>query len=459
MAVDQTMKSIHSNLRDKKVLVVGMGASGIAAATFLQGIGAVVTVTDQSSSPDKADEIRQLTDRGVKAELGSHNATTFEGADLIVISPGVSTILPELIQAGKKGVPVIGELELASRFIQKPIIAVSGTNGKSTVTSLLGHLLAQSGYRTAVGGNIGTPLVSFVNEINQFDVLVVEVSSFQLDTIDTFQPGISIMLNITPDHLDRYDDFAAYAGSKGRMFENQQKDNIAILNGSDDWVRSISQQISARRWFVSAGKTEEGSNLQGNQLTYKTTHHSGDIDLSQLKLPGNHNRENAAAAVLAAIAFGAEPEKIEAALASFKGLSHRIEWVAEREGVSFYNDSKATNIDAVVRALEAFDAPVVLIMGGRNKGYEFSSLLNWMKDRVRVLIAIGEAAPDILSQLGSSTRSQQAATMEEAVSQAFSAAHSGDVVLLSPGCASFDMFTSYAHRGEVFCSAVKALKK
>ncbi len=447
------------SIQGKKVLVVGMGVSGLAAAAFLHRFGAGVTVTDQSASPPGANKIQQLVQQGVRAELGHHHSETFETSDLIVISPGVPETLPELEKARKHGVPVIGELELACRFINKPVIAVSGTNGKSTVTALLGHLLRTCGFRVAVGGNIGTPLVSFADRTDQYNVLVAEVSSFQLDTIDSFQPVVSVLLNITPDHLDRYVDFAAYAASKGRLFENQQSDQVAILNGHDEWIRNISHSIKAQKWFIYAGSGEDGANFQNNQLTYQTPQHQDQIDLSVLKLPGLHNRENAAAAVLAAIAFGAAPPDIAKGLATFQGLSHRIEWVAEIGGVSFYNDSKATNIDAVARALETFDQPIVLIMGGRHKGYAFSELADRIKGRVRMLIALGETAADILAQLGNVVDSKQVATMEDAVGEAYSTAHAGDVVLLSPGCASFDMFTSYAHRGDVFCSAVKALEQ
>lgn len=458
MAEEKIDKQAYE-LRDKKVLVVGMGASGIAAASFLHRSGANVTVTDQSDEPGSRDDLRQMIHEGVVAELGGHQPQTFESSDLIVISPGVPDQLPELLRAKQNGIPVIGELELASRYIPKPIIAVSGTNGKSTVTMLLGHILKAAGFRIAVGGNIGTPLVSFVPEATVYDGFVVEVSSFQLDTIDAFRPTISIMLNITPDHLDRYDDFEAYAASKGLMFKNQKEEDVAILNGRDEWVRRISEKIAPQRWFVSAERSEEGGHFHDNRFRYQASGHSGDIDMTRLRLPGGHNRENAAAAILAAVAFGAEPEAIEEALASFKGLPHRIEWVAEYEGVSFYNDSKATNIDAVAKALDAFEMPVVLIMGGRNKGYRFDALKDRIGNHVRCLIALGEAAPEILAQLGPGVMSQQVDTMEAAVKQAFSAARAGDVVLLSPGCASFDMFTSYAHRGEVFCSAVKTLKK
>ncbi len=448
------------DIQGKRVLVVGMGESGAAAAVFLNGRGAVVTVTDRAELPDAADRMPELEARGIRFELGEHRAETFNEADVIVVSPGVPHRMPFLQQAAQKGIPVMGELELAFRYITRPIIAVTGTNGKTTTTTLLGHLLREAGFRVVVGGNIGTPLVGCIDTAEKADVLVVEVSSFQLDTIDTFRPGISVILNVTPDHLDRYDDMSAYALSKGRILKNQLATDIAVLNGSDLEIRRISSDAAARKWFINAEPGEEGGVFHGERFMLQTGRHENSwLDLSCLALPGRHNRENAAAAGLAALAFGADAARIQTALSTFRGLPHRIAHAGTIGGIRFYDDSKATNIDAVEKALEAFEQPVVLIMGGRNKGYRFTSLAGAVKDHVKALIVMGESAPDILADLGEVVPVEQRTDMTDAVSRARALADPGDVVLLSPGCASFDMFKNYAHRGDTFCNAVTAITK
>ena len=450
------MTSFH--IQGKRVLVVGMGASGAAAAAFLNDRGAIVTVMDRASRPDAADRIPELEARGIRFELGEHRVKTFEQANIIVVSPGVPHLMVPLQQAVQRGIPVVGELELASRYITKPIIAVTGTNGKTTTTTLLGHLLQNAGFRVVTGGNIGTPLVACIDAAETADVLVVEVSSFQLDTIETFRPVISVILNITPDHLDRYDGMPAYARSKGRILKNQSAGDIAVLNGKDPEIRRISGDAAARKWFLDAGPGEAGGAFQGERFLLQTGRHEGMwLDFSCLAQPGRHNRENAAAAGLAALAFGADVERIQTALSTFQGLPHRITHAGTVAGVRFYDDSKATNIDAVAKALEAFEQPVVLIMGGRNKGYRFGLLADVMKNRVKALIVIGESASDILADLGDLVPSERCTDMTDAVSRAYTLAAPGDVVLLSPGCASFDMFKNYVHRGETFCSAVAAI--
>lgn len=452
------MTSHH--IREKRALIVGMGASGAAAAAFLNERGAVVTVTDRAAIPDAADRIPELEARGIRFELGAHQEETFLRADLIVVSPGVPHLMAPLRRAFQRGIPVIGEVELASRFITKPIIAVTGTNGKTTTTALLGHLLQNAGFRVVVGGNIGTPLVGCIDAGETADVLVVEVSSFQLDTTDTFRPGISVILNITPDHLDRYGGMPAYAESKGRILKNQTAGDIAVLNGNDPEIRRISSDAAVRKWFVGARPGEEGGVFQAERFMLQTRRHEGTVlDLSCLKQPGHHNRENAAAASLAALAFGADVARVQAALPTFQGLPHRITHAGTVGGVRFYDDSKATNIDAVGRALETFDAPVVLIMGGRNKGYRFGSLAEVVKAHVKALIVIGESASDILADLGDLVPGESCSGMTDAVLRADALAGPGDVVLLSPGCASFDMFRNYKHRGEAFCRAVAAIEK
>jgi len=435
-----------------------MGASGAAAAAFLTARGAAVTVTDRAFVPDAANEIPALESRGVRFELGRHFPESFTRADMIVVSPGVPHTMPLIREAEADGVPVMGELELASRFIQKPIVAVTGTNGKTTTTTLLGHLLSSAGFRVVVGGNIGTPLTSLADTVDTADAAVVEVSSFQLDTIDTFRPDIGVLLNITPDHLDRYENLSAYADSKGRMLENQRETDVAVLNGNDPEIRRVAAGAAARTSFLHARPGEAGGVFQEERFVLRGGPHDGTVlDLSCLRQPGHHNRENAAAAALAALAFGAAPDHVQAALATFQGLPHRIAPVAVKGGVRFFDDSKATNIDAVAKALEAFSEPVVLIMGGRNKGYRFDALASVVGERVRALLVMGESAPEIMRDLGKVVPSRVCSDMTDAVRQAVSLASPGDVVLLSPGCASFDMFKNYADRGEAFCRAVASI--
>lgn len=445
----------------RQALVVGLGVSGAAAARLLCARGAQVSVTDAAASPAAADQIPELTELGVTLDLGSHDPALFAAADLIVVSPGVPETMAPLRRARDRGIPVIGELELAAGFITAPILAVTGTNGKTTTTELLGHILAHAGLRIFVGGNIGRPLSEAAMIPDPPDAVIAEVSSFQLDTTRAFRPRVSVLLNITPDHLDRYPDLDAYAASKGRIFTNQLADDTAVINGSDSLAIQVSAGIRASRWIYDAPDAPTpGAVFDEDALVLQTPAHGRErIDLAGLRLPGRHNRENAAAACLAARAFGLGPGVIESALATFEGLPHRVAAVAEVAGVQFVNDSKATNVDAVARALESFDRPVVLIMGGRDKGGVFETLAPQIRRQARALVLVGEAAGIIDRALGSCVPTRRAADMEDAVATAFSRAQAGDVVLLSPGCASFDMFNSYKHRGRVFCNAVDTLAR
>jgi len=463
----------YMDLHQKNILVVGLGISGMGAARFAKDNGGIVTVTDIAEEDALATYLPEVRKMGAKIELGRHNIETFESADLIIVSPGVPhTILP-IERAKEKGVTIMGELELASRYIREPIVAVSGTNGKTTTTRLLGHMLENSGFKVFVGGNIGNPLIDYVQRREAADIVVAEVSSFQLDTIDTFRPRVSVLLNITSDHLDRYPDFVSYVSSKGRIFKNQVEGDTAVINGSDPFIRLISKTLSTRTlpfYYLGDSNPKDREyaligQFNGNDrpvikiFTKETP--QGFLDLSKINLLGRHNMENVAAASLAALAAGGNLEGIQSALNSFKGLSHRLEYVGTINGVHFYDDSKGTNIDAVAKALEVFDRPVVLIMGGRDKGGDFKQLRELVEQHTRKLIVMGEAGDAIKSVLEDSCQdgAQTASTMEDAVRLAYLAAVPGDVVLLSPGCSSFDMFTSYAHRGEVFCKAVQHIEK
>ena len=462
------------NLNRIKVLVVGLGMTGLATARFLHHRGAEVTVTDMAAEADLALSVLEMHQLGIRTELGGHRWENFESSDLIVLSPGVPHTHDFMIDAGRKGIPVIGEIELASRFILDPIIAITGTNGKTTTTSLLGSMLAQCGMAVFVGGNIGNPLIGYVDRDGNADWVILEISSFQLDTIDTFRPDIGILLNITADHMDRYPDMAGYAASKGRIFQNQTVEDIAIFNGADPWVLSETSRILGRKWvFNGSSPLEEGARVCGDELALAFTScpyrkagspcalpsfRSVRLHLGESRLYGRHNQENICAAAMAAIAAGCDIQNIQIALNQFRGLSHRIEYVQTVNGVTYVDDSKATNVDAVYRALESFQAPIILIMGGRDKGGDYRILEKVMTHQLKHLILLGEASELIAAVLGNLVPTMRVSSMQEAVVTAHRIAASGDVVLLSPACSSFDMFRSYAHRGDVFQCEVNKLR-
>lgn len=444
-------------LKDKHILIMGLGRSGLAAARFAAGRGARVTVTDTARRPVAGPTMDELRARGVELVLGGHPASIFAQADLIVLSPGVPHTLAPLEQARRRGVAVVGEMELAARFIHGPMVAVTGTNGKTTATELVGHMLMASGQRVFVGGNIGAPLIGFADRPEPVDTVVVEVSSFQLDTMERFKPSVAVLLNITEDHLDRYADFQAYATSKGRIFMNQTAGDTAVFNGGDPRIQALVQDLPAiaMPFFHGGGPTpatgHPGARIQPDRIhIVNAAGQAEEISLVRSTLLGAHNRENIAAAALAARAAGATRTGIQTAVDRFTGLSHRLETVATIDGVTYVDDSKATNVDAVVRAIDAFEAPVVLILGGRDKGGDYGVLTDRISSRVRHLILMGEAADRIDRSLGSLVPTHRVADMAQAVARAKASAAVGDVVLLSPACSSFDMYDSYAQRGEDF---------
>ena len=443
-------------LAGKHILVVGLGRTGLATARFLKNRKAVVTVTDSAVAGRLAPQLKILRDLGVRSEIGRHRPETFFNADLIVVSPGVSLTIEPLQAASKKGIDILGEIELAARFIRDPIIAVSGTNGKTTTVSLLGEIFAAAGRKAFVGGNIGNPLIEYVDRNESADCLILEVSSFQLDTIETFHPRVAVLLNVTPDHLDRYPDFSAYLASKNRIFKNQDKNDVAVLNASDPAIAALSRKIAARKMYfgteASPGSARyPAAAIRSDGLTiHDGSNPATEIDLSGSHLRGRHNLENMAAAALAAAARGIAAATIESALKNFKGLPHRLEFITTREGVAYYNDSKATNIDSVVRALDAFPGPIILILGGRSKGEDVSLLVDAVRRQVKKLIALGESREAIRAVFAEIVPTFPAATMAQAVSLAQAGAVPGDTVLLSPGCASFDLYANYAQRGEDF---------
>ena len=463
-------------LKNKNILVVGLGRTGLATARFLKQKGARVLVADTADETQLGDSVRMLREMGVALELGPHRINSFQDADLIVVSPGVSHTIEPIERARSRGIPLMGEVELASKFIREPIVAVTGTNGKTTTTELLGQMLKNSGISVFVGGNIGKPLIEYAGSGQKKQVVVAEISSFQLDTIDSFRAKVSVLLNITADHLDRYPNFEAYADSKMRVFNNQQADDVAVLNGSDPLVRAKTQEIKSQRlFFPSPDANEQGAVLNGKRIILNLKklkriqsefqspkskiQNQVHLDIAKLRLRGRHNFENACAASLAALASGATLEGIQKTLNHFKGLAHRLEQVATVNGVHYYNDSKATNVDGVLRALDSFSKPVLLLMGGRDKGSDFSMLQDHIRAHAKELIVMGEAAEAIHAALGQLLPTKVAASMQDAVKTAFQDADPEDVVLFSPGCASFDWYSNYAERGDDFRRAVGEIKK
>lgn len=439
------------DLNGKKTLVVGLARTGVALARFLAGKGARVTVTDQAPAAELADRRRDLQELGITEELGVPQPSRVTDYDLILLSPGVPPEAPWLEEARRAGIPVWGELELASHFVTIPIIAVSGTNGKTTTTTLLGKLLEQSGIRPLVGGNIGTPLVSLLSRQQEADFLVLEVSSFQLDTAPHFHPQAAALLNISPDHLDRYPDYEAYATSKAALFRCQTAEDLKVLNADDSLARALHHGPQRVYRFSTMETLPLGAWLENGHIRVKLA--SGQEErfpLAHISLPGRHNLENIMAALVLALEAGASPAACRQVLAHFHGLPHRLEWVTRINGVDFYDDSKGTNVGAVARSLAFFDQPVILIAGGRDKDSDFTALSPLIRQKVKTLVLVGETKEHLARVWNGLAPIFLAADFAEAVALAWEAARPGEVVLLSPACASFDMFRDYVHRGETF---------
>jgi len=447
------------DLKGKRVLVVGLGRSGISASRLLLQRGATVVATDRRPLSVLPGEARALEKVGVKIRAGQHFPEDFITVDMVVVSPGVDTHMSYLDLARERGVPVIGELELSSWFIEEPLIAITGSNGKSTTTTLISQMLKQSGKKIFTGGNIGIPLAEYALQGIKQDYIVVEVSSFQLETTGTFSPFISILLNITPDHMDRYRDLKEYMETKYRIFNIQKGPGYAILNMDDPLCKDMSN-IPGRYtiYFSRRHRVKKGVYIDRDHIV---TTIGGEpvsiISVKEIALQGVHNLENAMAATAGALLAGCGPESIRDVLKEFRGLEHRMEFVREIGGVRFINDSKGTNVGAVMKSLEGFDRPVVLIGGGRDKNGDFSPLKPLIKEKVRLLILLGEAKEKIKKTLNGMAPVILVDTMEEAVRTAYNHAHPGDVVLLSPGCASFDMFRNFEERGRIFKEIVWSL--
>lgn len=445
--------------RGRKVLVVGMGRSGVAVAGLLKKKGAVVKVTDVRPELSLISEIRFLQEQGILIEAGGHEEASFLESDLIVVSPGVRLDLLPLLNARARGIEIIGELELAFRFLKGRIIAVTGTNGKTTTTTLIGEILGKAGYEVQVGGNIGTALSSFVDSSSPNTWNVVEVSSFQLELAPTFRPDIAVFLNITPDHLDRYASFDAYFEAKLNLFRNQKPTDYAVLNHDDLNLRPASKRLQSEvLWFSSFEPVPSGTFKQGDELIWREKEmQTPVIRRTEIPLKGEHNVENVAAAITASALAKVPVAQMGASIKGFKGVEHRMEFSGNVCGVQFYNDSKATNVDAALKAITAFDSGIILILGGRDKGGDFRALVPHIKNRVKCLVLLGEASHKIRSQLGDVVPTVQSTSMRHAVEIAFGKATSQDTVLLAPACASFDMFENYEQRGREFKKAVQEL--
>ena len=445
-------------LHGKKVLIVGAARSGIGAAKFLVAQGAVVALTDQKPIEKWTPEALLLKDLGVGLLPGEPPSWLLDQLDLVVVSPGVPATIIPIRYAERAGAEVIGEVELAYRYLKGRIVAITGSNGKTTTTSLTGELLRDAGLTVQVGGNIGKALISMIESSRDDGWTVAELSSFQLETIKTFRPSIAVVLNVTPNHMDRYETFNDYAAAKHRIFMNQTAEDTAVLNADDPTVSSWASGLRANVMQFSVRKeVENGVFLRGRELIYR-----GQVllNVDEMKLRGMHNVENVAAAFAAGIAAGAAIESMNVTARRFDPVEHRLEFVTEIEGVKFYNDSKATSVDATLKALEAFaheTGKVVLILGGKGKKAPYAPLETLVRAKVRKLVLIGEDAETIANELGTSAPFERASDMKDAVARSYAAAEKGDVVLLAPACASFDMFESFEHRGKVFKEEVKAI--
>jgi UDP-N-acetylmuramoylalanine--D-glutamate ligase len=448
-------------VRDKKVLIVGAARSGIAAAKFLQARGAVVALNDRKELDKWSDEARSVKQLGVGLIPGEVPTWLLDQLDLVVVSPGVPSNLIPIRYAERAGAEVIGEIELAFRYLKGRVIAITGSNGKTTTTSLIGELLRDAGLNVQVGGNIGTALISMVESSRDDGWTVVEVSSFQLETIKQFHASIAVVLNVTPNHMDRYETFTDYAAAKHRIFMNQTAGDVAVLNADDPTVSSWENGLNARVVkFSTRSELEKGLFVRGKDLLARNGRDVVVVRADEMKLRGLHNVENVLAALAAGFAAGAGADSMRETVKNFEPVEHRLEFVTELKGVKFYNDSKATSVDATLKALEAFAADegkVVLILGGRGKKAPYEPLANLVKEKVRKLVLVGEDAETIASELGAFAPLERAADMKDAVKRSFAAASEGDVVLLAPACASFDMFESFEHRGKVFKEEVQRL--
>lgn len=435
-------------LRDKKVMVLGLARTGVEAARFLTDHGAQVLVADRKSEEELRAQMNALSQSPVRFLLGEEKIAWLEEIELVVPSPGVPPENILLREAANRGIDVLSEIELAYRFIRFPLVAITGTNGKTTTTSLIGEILKREGLKIFVGGNIGAPLIGFVS--GKWDWGVVEVSSFQLEWVEQFRPKIALLLNLTEDHLDRYPDFVSYAEAKAQILRFQTEDDIAVLNRDDPRVWAMRQRTRAHVVSFGWREVEEGVFATTREIVWRGPAGEERFSLSGVKIQGIHNVENLMAAVAATKSIGISAGTIQKAIGDFRGLEHRLELVREKEEVRYYNDSKGTNVGAVLKSLASFPAPIILLAGGIDKGGDYGMLEDEIRKKVKKLILFGAAKDIIRKALGHLTETALVSTLEEAVQEAARSARRGDVVLLSPACSSFDMFQNYAERGNTF---------
>jgi UDP-N-acetylmuramoylalanine--D-glutamate ligase len=447
-------------LKGKKVLVVGLGKSGLAAALFLRRQGAQVTVSDVRSAQALAKEIPAMLDEGIMVEAGGHGLLTFRRQDLIVVSPGVPTDTPELKQVQSFGLPIIGEIELAAHFLKGKTLAITGSNGKTTTTSLCGEILKAGGLPVEVGGNIGVPVIALVEGSRDDGWSVLEISSFQLETTYEFRPEIAVILNVTPDHLDRHGNFENYLAAKEKIFANQKPEDALVLNADDDVTSRTAARAKARIfWFSRKRVVRQGAFIHEGAIVFRASEQTPPefiLKLESIPLKGMHNVENVLAAVCAARLAGVAHEAIRSAVEKFRAVEHRLEFVASIQNVDYYNDSKATNVDAAMKAIEAFPGGIHLILGGKDKNSDYRQMRALIGERVKAIYTIGAAAEKIETHLDGAAPIVHAETLDNAVTKASEAAQPGEIVLLAPACSSFDQFANYEQRGQVFKDLVLA---
>jgi UDP-N-acetylmuramoylalanine--D-glutamate ligase len=452
----EQLYNIKKDLASKRCVVVGMAATGMAATEFLIKQGATVIVSEQKTEQELGPSLKQVRSLGAEVELGRHSAQTFLSGDLIVLSPGVDPRIPPLEQARGKGIPIVSEVELASWFLKAPMIAITGTNGKSTTTALIGHILSGWGKKAFVGGNIGTPLTQYLLQQEEADYIVAEISSFQLEAISSFRPWIALLLNLGEDHLTRHPTLASYASTKARIFLNQGPQDWAVVNTDDAAVKALIPQIRAQLIpFSRERDRQQGVWLvDRDTVVYKNGEREERFPLAKVRIKGMHNRENIMAAVATAEACAVPQAVIQASLESFAGLEHRLELVGEWNGVRVYNDSKATNVASAVTALLALEGPIILLAGGRDKGGDYAPLQRVIEERVKTVILMGEAQSRMQQALQGTIPIHLVTGMKQGVQLAWRLANAGDTILLAPACSSFDMFKNFEERGRVFKEAV-----
>ena len=445
-------------LRNKKVLVVGLARTGVAVARFLAAQGAEIIVTDMKDADALQPYLDQLRDLNIDYQLGYHDKYSFLMVDLIVVSPGVPMDIKPLLLARSQRREIISEIELASIFISAPMVAITGTNGKTTTTTLTGEIFRGSGFSTFVGGNIDPPLIELLTSGETVDRVVVELSSFQLEAVKTFHPKVAVLLNITEDHLDRYETFQEYIDAKLHIFDNQTPDDFAVLNIDDPLVAAVQGKISSRVLPMSRlQRLDEGIFFNDGVITFLWDGIEEKFSTADFKLQGVHNLDNIMAALASTLLMGCPADKALAAVNSFKGLPHRMEFVRSVNGAAYYEDSKGTNVGSVVKSLESFPGKITLIAGGKDKGGDYAPLADLVRERVKHLILLGEAKDRIKEALGALTDTRLVESLEEAVLISRELTEPGGVVLFSPACSSFDMFSNYKERGERFQALVRNL--